>query len=104
MSGKSCEIFLRRSSSMATASVLSSAKDADVMESVEMSDTNVRAGSAAVDRYGDSCRCGYARPGGCRQGLGGRGNALYRTCSPNSCARSTVKPLSGPSRGSKLMI
>ncbi len=38
MSGKSCEIFLRRSLSMATASVLSSARDADVSESVEMSD------------------------------------------------------------------
>ena len=50
MSGKSCEIFLRRSLSMATASVLSSARDADVPESVEMSDKNVRAGSAAVDR------------------------------------------------------
>ena len=27
-----------------------------------------------------------------------------KTSRPNACARSTVKPLSGPSRGSKLMI
>ena len=50
MSGKTCEFFLRRSLSMAPASVLSSARDADVSESVEMSDKDVRAGSAAVDR------------------------------------------------------
>ena len=50
MPGKSCEIFLRRSFSMATASVLSSAKAADVPGSAETPDKNVRAGSAAVDR------------------------------------------------------
>ena len=49
MSGQSCEIFLRRSFCMATASVLSSAKDAGMPGSVEMPDKNVRAGSAAVD-------------------------------------------------------
>ena len=34
----------------------------------------------------ECCRCGYARPGGCIQGLGVRGNALYKT------ARLTVAP------------
>ena len=56
------------------------------------------------DMHMECCRCGYARPGGCIQGLGGRGNALCRIALPNACARSTVRPLSGPSRGSKLMI
>ena len=32
------------------------------------------------------------------------GKCSLQNCSPNACARSTVKPLSGPSRGSKLMI
>ena len=32
------------------------------------------------------------------------GKCSAQNFSPNSCARSTVKPLSGPSRGSKLMI
>ena len=30
----------------------------------------------------ECCRCGYARPGGCRQGPGGRENALYRIVPP----------------------
>ena len=32
------------------------------------------------------------------------GKCSLQNCSPSSCARSTVKPLSVPSRGSKLMI
>ena len=34
------------------------------------------------DMHMDIARCGYARPGGCRQGLGVRGNALCRTARP----------------------
>ena len=32
------------------------------------------------------------------------GKCSLQNCSPNACARSTVRPLSGPSRGSKLMM
>ena len=36
----------------------------------------------ALEYAHECCRCGYARPGGCIQGLGVRGNVLYKIARP----------------------